>query len=112
MQALVQQRRAQIIALWDALKIGDQERSLFPALHEPYTNITEAGLIAHDDEIDKLEKSKEARQEVLTRVDTYQELLNERDTLRDATRQQYLEGSANGCNRLRLHQGIHVLHHL
>ena len=75
---------------------------------------TETGLIAHDDEIDKLEKNKESMsmQEVLTRVDTYQELLNERDTLRDATRQQYLEGSANGCNRLRLHQGIHVLHHL
>jgi hypothetical protein len=49
---------------------------------------TETGLIAHDDEIDKLEKNKESMsmQEVLTRVDTYQELLNERDTLRDATR--------------------------
>jgi Ase1/PRC1/MAP65 family protein len=86
MQALVQQRRAQIMALWDALKIGDQERSLIRALHEPYTNITEAVLIAHDDEVAKLEKSKEDRQEVLTRVDTYQELLNERDILRDATR--------------------------
>ena len=85
LQSLVTLQRTKLLALWDALKMGEQERGSFEAFKVSGADVTEQTLLAYDDEISRLQERLAGRQTLLDKIETFDGLLRERDALSVST---------------------------
>ena len=85
LQSLVTLQRTKLLALWDALKMGEQERGSFQAFKVSGADVTEQTLLAYDDEISRLQERLAGRQTLLHKIETFDGLLRERDALSVST---------------------------
>ena len=85
LQSLVTLQRTKLLALWDALKMGEQERGSFQAFKVSGADVTEQTLLAYDDEISRLQERLAGRQTLLDKIETFDGLLRERDALTVST---------------------------
>ena len=81
---LVSQQRSRLGGLWDALKMGEQERALYEAFEQQPTDLEEA-LHLHDAEIRSLRQRERETVPLLARIEEYSTLVRERDALKETT---------------------------
>jgi hypothetical protein len=111
LQCLVRMQRAKIVHTWEELKMGEHERSQFHAFRDEGPKITDETLLQHDRELaaltDRLEKTKP----LLRKVDAYQRLLDERDSLAEAISQpnRLLDRHTNSYRWRNAEQRLHSL---
>ena len=81
---LVSQQRSRLGGLWDALKMGEQERALYEAFEQQPTDLNQA-LHLHDAEIRALRQRERETAPLLARIEEYSTLVRERDALKETT---------------------------
>jgi hypothetical protein len=84
LSSLIAVQRAKILEMWETLKVGPQQRSLVPTIHK--TEISEHVLHEHDCAINELLQRMTDAYPLLKKIETFQLLLQERDSLMAATR--------------------------
>ena len=78
------QQRSRLGGLWDALKMGEQERALYEAFEQQPTDLEQA-LHLHDAEIRALRQRERETAPLLARIEEYSTLVRERDALKETT---------------------------